>query len=107
MPNLKNPNIISPKEAGAMIGCGQDLVRYALRTGQFPVGVAFKNGENGQWQYIIPREAYMDWLNNYHKTMPIRLFDRWLTSDGTYIIPKKELKMMMLGYVEYEESAAG
>lgn len=96
MARTGNPNMITPQEAAKLMGCGGETIMYALRTDQFPVGTAIRNEENGRWTYLIPRKAFMDWLDNYHKTLPLRLFSRWKMPDGTYIIPDDELRKMLM-----------
>lgn len=96
MARTKNPNMISPQEAGRLAGCGANLVMYGLRTGQFPVGTAIYNEESERWSYLIPRKAFLDWLENYHKLVPLVLFKRWRMPDGTYVIPETELKQALI-----------
>lgn len=104
MARTGNPNMITPQEAAKLMGCGGETIMYALRTDQFPVGIAIRNEENGRWTYLIPRKAFMDWLDNYHRTLPLRLFNRWKMPDGTYIIPDDELRKALINRAEISEA---
>lgn len=56
-----SPDMITPLEIGKRIGRGTEYVQKALRTGQFPVGVAIR-GETGDWSYLVPRKAFDRWM---------------------------------------------
>lgn len=63
--------MLTPAQAGRLIGRSQRFVETALRTKQFPVGCAVYNDETDRWSYIIPKAAFDKWLDG---TMPHRLY---------------------------------
>lgn len=53
---------ISVKEASSLLGCSQASIEVGLRNGTFPIGWAWdtrEDGRSGQWNYRIPRAAFM------------------------------------------------
>lgn len=56
---------ISTREAAEFLGCGAVSIETGLRNGTFPIGWAWCTQEErrrGQWNYRIPRKAFMDAL---------------------------------------------
>ena len=49
--------VITPKEAGRLLGRSQKTVEHGLRTGAFPFGTAYRL-PSGRYVYIIPKEAF-------------------------------------------------
>ena len=53
--------VITPKEAGRILGRSQKTIEHGLRTGSLPFGTAFQN-ESGRYTYIIPLDAFNRFL---------------------------------------------
>lgn len=49
--------VITPKEAGRLLGRSQKTIEHGLRTGAFPFGTAYRL-PSGRYVYIIPKEAF-------------------------------------------------
>lgn len=70
MPAKTRYEYMTPKEAGQLLGCGQDAIKTALINGTFPVGFAFRSGTKnkpGRWHYKIPRAELLEVLKNGRK----------------------------------------
>lgn len=50
-------NVITPKEAGRILGRSQKTIEHGLRTGALPFGTAYRQA-SGRYVYIIPRDAF-------------------------------------------------
>lgn len=63
MPGGKLPQeYVSTREAAKMIGSSAASIETGLRNGTFPIGWAWnttEEGRRGQWNYRIPRKAFM------------------------------------------------
>lgn len=53
--------VISPREAGRILGRGTATIEQGLRDGTFPVGTCFKTKSN-RFVYIIPEDAFNRFL---------------------------------------------
>ena len=53
--------VISPREAGRILGRGTATIEQGLRDGTFPVGTCFKTKSN-RFVYIIPEDAFKRFL---------------------------------------------
>ena len=49
--------VITPKEAGRILGRSQKTIEHGLRTGALPFGTAYKQA-SGRYVYIIPKDAF-------------------------------------------------
>ena len=67
MPGGKLPEeFISTREAASLLGCGAVSIETGLRNRTFPIGWAWNTEEEdrrGQWNYRIPRQAFIAALN--------------------------------------------
>lgn len=53
--------VITPKEAGRILGRSQKTIEHGLRTGSLPFGTAYKQA-SGRYVYIIPLDAFERFL---------------------------------------------
>jgi len=53
--------VISPREAGRILGRGTATIEQGLRDRTFPVGTCFKT-KAGRFVYIIPEDAFNRFL---------------------------------------------
>lgn len=52
---------ITPLEMANLLGKkNPESIKIALRNGTFPIGFAYK--ANKQWVYVVPREAFMNFV---------------------------------------------
>lgn len=58
---IKEVERITPAEVAVKLHTTAETIRAGLRQDKFPFGVAFK-GNTGQWNYIIIKNKFYDWL---------------------------------------------
>lgn len=54
---------MTPAQVATILHMNAEGVRAALRQDKFPFGIAFQ-GETGQWNYVIIKSKFYDWLEN-------------------------------------------
>lgn len=53
--------VITPKEAGRLLGRSQKTIEHGLRTGGLPFGTAYCL-PSGRYVYIIPKDAFEQFM---------------------------------------------
>lgn len=54
---------MTPAEVGKRLGRTQNTIEKWLRQKIFPVGMAIYDEVSDRWSYIIPREAFENWMS--------------------------------------------
>lgn len=59
---MEKIEMMTPEEAGNILHRNAETIRAGLRQGALPFGTAIRNEKNGQWNYLIVKNKFINWL---------------------------------------------